>query len=127
MTDSERTAEKLKNYSDHDLLIGHHVKIDSLSMFVHDLGRKMENQATSINIKWDDRQQHCEEKLTKKVDEKVDMTTFKWLMGIIIAIVIAQFAVVGANYISMISLEQTFKAHIQIANTKESFEKEYKQ
>ena len=91
---------KYANMTDHDLLIAHTVKIDTLCKLV----RANNAQLSEFSDKLDKRCVHIHDGITEthreiftKIDNKTDNTTFRWIVGIIVLVAITVAGVIGPN------------------------------
>lgn len=100
--------------TDHDLLIQHTVKIDTLCKLM----RANSKQLSAFSDKLDKRCVHIHDGITDthreiftKIDKKTDSITFRWLIGIIILVVLTMAGVVGTD---VVDVQANKKAIIQI-------------
>jgi hypothetical protein len=92
------SAENLDNLSDHDLLIAHSGKIDSLCVLM----RVNNGHLKEFNRNLVDRCAHNHKALAAthkeifgKIDKKVDTGTVKWIVGVAVLLVICVAGLVG--------------------------------
>lgn len=95
-----KNRRKYDNMTDHDLLIRHTVKIDTLCKLM----RANSEQLSAVSDKLDKRCVHIHDGITDtlreiftKMDNKTDDTTFRWVIGIIVLIAITVAGVIGPN------------------------------
>lgn len=93
--------------TDHDLIVEHSVKIDTLCGLVKDQIGKIELERSRVS------ETHRE--IFLKVDKKTDDTTFRWVAGILISVVILLFSCFGAGMMQVNDnghdIEQILEAH----------------
>lgn len=77
----------MKPMSDHDLLIAHSVKIDSLCALMKGIDEKFDK----LNVS--DTDTHKE--IFVKIDRKTEDATFRWLIGLLIIIMMAFASMAG--------------------------------
>lgn len=108
----ETNRRKFDNMTDHDLIIAHSVKIDTLCKLVRsnnthflNFSDRFDSQLSAFSDKLDARCIHTHDSISNthkeifaKVDGKTDNMTFRWLVGIIVFVILALAGVVGSDY-----------------------------
>jgi hypothetical protein len=119
-----RMSDKLEKNSDHDLLIRHSVKIDSMFNLVTDLGNKFDQFAGRVDKRCERRQTEIYTKIEDSSGDNMDRDTFKWLMGFVILIIMAMVSAIGYNQVKIRSQESAYEFSIdQIKKNQKSIEK----
>lgn len=110
----DHNRRKFDNMTDHDLLIAHTVKIDTLCKLVRSNNKqfatfsdRFERQLETYATKLDQRCVHIHDGITDthkeifaKVDKKVDGTTFRWVVGIIVLVILSMVGVIGNDLVN---------------------------
>lgn len=83
--------------SDHDLLIRHAVKIDTMCGMVVTLGSKFDAFTTKIDERCGNRLETFNGQLVEEHNGRMDIITVRWLIGILVAIICGIIGTVGYN------------------------------
>jgi len=84
--------------SDHDLLIAHSVKIDALCALTKSIDKKLGTFADKLDLRCVTTHATLSEthrEIFDKIDTKTNDTTFRWLVGAILVIVMAFASMAG--------------------------------
>lgn len=85
-----RSADKLLDQSDHDLLINHTVKLEFLCDLLEDYHVKFDKFSESSALR-------CEARHEKIIDKSI----FKWIIGILIFVIISVATTIGIDQIKI--------------------------
>lgn len=103
-----RKSDMLEHKSDHDLLIRHAVKIDSLCEMMGSMTSKLDLFATRVDDRCSTRYSEVQTAFLKEHDGRMDIVTVRWLIGILVVIIVS---VIGAVSYNRIELQKQVSKH----------------
>jgi len=91
----------LEAKTDHDLLIRHAVKIDTMCAMLSTLGAKFDDFTSRVDTRCEVRQTTCTDKFAAEHDGRMDVNTVRWLIGILIIVILSIAGTVGYNQLEL--------------------------
>lgn len=100
-TNHRRRTDMLEPKSDHDLLIRHAVKIDNLCALMSSLNTKFEFFATRVDDRCNVRHNDIQYRFTSEHEGRMDITTSRWLIGLLVLVISGIIGTVGYNQVEL--------------------------
>lgn len=122
-----RSSDKFETQTDHDLLVSHSVKINTICRTLNEMHKtfgdvrkeikdhagKVEDKFEKIDNKTEERMIWLGEVLQKQSDNYMDKKTLLWLFGVLTAVVLSCASVIGYNQISINTNTYRIKTNTQ--------------